>query len=161
MSRTVSAFLFLAALTTALAALSFALLTRGYPFGALGIERLDELASSATFIPLAALYALAGALLMLLPARSAGWVHANGATPLFNAAVVLFATIVGVQLARLAFGNRNALMPLVDWQFVFAAAIVAAHLALDALRRNVLLRTVAFAVFVVACLACLYWTFRL
>jgi hypothetical protein len=29
------------------------------------------------------------------------------------------------------------------------------------LRRNVLLRTVAFIVFVAAALACLYWTFRL
>lgn len=160
MSRTLTTFLFLMLATAALAALSFALLNKGYGFGALGVGRLDGLASSATFIPLAALYALAGAVLMLLPPRAAGWVHANAAMPLFMATIVLFATIAGVQLAKVAFGNRDALWVLADWRFVFAVAIMAAHLVLDALRRNVLLRTLGFAAFAAACLACLYWTFR-
>jgi len=160
MNRTISTFLTLLVMTAALTALSIALTQKGYGFGTLGLGRLDGLAGAATFVPLAALYALAGVLMVILPLRAAGWVHANGATPLFLASVLLLASIVGVQLARLAFGDRSALLGLADWQFVFAAGIVAAHLAIDTLRRNVLLRTIAFAAFVAASLACLYWTFR-
>jgi len=43
---------------------------------------------------------------------------------------------------------------------VFAAAIVGAHLAMNELRRNVLLRTLFFVVFIAAALACLFWTFQ-
>lgn len=161
MNRTIAAFLLCAVLTGLLAALSIVLRIKGYPFGDLGIARLDGLASAATFIPLAAIYAFAGLLMMILPLRAAGFVHANAATPVHSAALVLLATIVGVQAARLAFGSRDALWVLVDWQFAFAAAIVAAHLAMNALRRNVLLRTLFFVVFIAATLACLYWTFRL
>lgn len=161
MNRTVAAFLLVAVLTGLLAAASIAVENKGYAFGALGVARLDGLASAATFIPLAALYSFAAALMMILPLRAAGFVHANAATPVYSAALVLFATIVGVQIARFAFGNHAALWALADWQFVFAAAIVAAHLAMNALRRNVLLRTLFFVVFIAATLACLFWTFRL
>ncbi len=161
MNRTLAAFLLCAVLTGLLAALSIALRLKGYPFGDLGIARLDGLASSATFVPLAAIYAFAGVLMMILPLRAAGFVHANAAAPVHSAALVLLATIVGVQAARFAFGSRDALWVLVDWQFVFAAAIVAAHLAMNALRRNALLRTLFFVAFIAATLACLYWTFRL
>ena len=161
MNRTLAAFLLVAVLSGLLAALSIALTLKGYAFGNLGLARLDGVASAATFVPLAALYAFTGLMMMILPLRAAGFVHANGATPVYSAALVLFATIVGVQAARFGFGNRAALWVLVDWQFVFAAGIVAAHLAMNELRRNVLLRTVFFVVFVAATLACLYWTFRL
>ena len=67
----------------------------------------------------------------------------------------------GVQAARAAFGRHDALWTLVDWQFVFALAIVVAHLTMNELRRNVLLRTLFFVIFIAAALACLYWTFRL
>lgn len=161
MNRTASAFLLVATLTGLLVALSFALQIKGYGFGSLGVSRLDGVANSATFVPLAAIYAFSGALIMILPLGAAGMMHANGATPVYSTALVLLATIVGVQVARFAFGNDGALQVLLDWQFVFAAAIIAAHLSLNTLRRNALLRTLSFVGFVVAMLACLYWTFRL
>lgn len=161
MNRTLAAFLLVAVLTGMLAALSIALRIKGYPFGELGIARLDAIANATTFMPLAAIYAFAALLMMILPLRAAGFVHANGATPVYSAALVLLATIVGVQAARFAFGGRDALWVLADWRFVFAAAIVAAHLAMNELRRNVLLRTIFFVAFIAAALACLYWTFRL
>ena len=161
MNRTLAAFLLVAVLTCLLAVLSIAMETKRYAFAALGVARLDGLASAATFIPLAALYAFSAALMMVLPLRAAGFVHANAASPLWSAALVLLATIVGVQAARFAFGNAAALWVLADWQFLFAAAIVGAHLAMNELRRNVLLRTVFFVVFIAATLACLWWTFRL
>lgn len=160
MNRTASAFLLVAVLTGLLVALSFALRIKGYGFGTLGIERLDGLANAASFIPLAALYAFAAMLVTILPIRAAAVVHANGTTPIYSTALVLLATIVGVQVARFAFGNNSALWTLIDWQFIFAAGIIVAHLSLDTLRRNVLLRTLAFIGFTVATLACLYWTFR-
>lgn len=161
MNRTFAAFALVVVLTGLLAALGIALEAKGYRFGALGTARLDSLASAATFIPLAALYAFCAALMMALPLRAAGFVMANGATPVFSTALVLLATIVGVQLARLAFGSQGALWALADWQFVFAGAILAAHLAMNELRRNLLLRTLFFIAFIAATLACLYWTFRL
>lgn len=161
MARTASTFLLLTVLAGLLAALSIALRLKGYPFGALGEARLDGLASSASFIPLAALYAFCGMLMMILPLRAGGFVQANGAQPVFAATVLLFATILGVQLARFGLGRRDALWVLVDWKFVFAAAIVAVDLVLDELHRNVLLRTLFFVLFLVATLACLYWTFTL
>ncbi|MFC5585901.1 hypothetical protein ACFPOD_12335 [Nitratireductor kimnyeongensis] len=160
MNRTASAFLLVAVLTGSLVALGFALQIKGYGVGNLGNERLDGLASASSFVPLAALYALAAMLVTILPIRAAAMVHSSGTTPLYLAAIVLFATIVGVQGARLAFGNTEALRALLDWQFLFVAGIVAAHLSLDTLRRNVLLRTLAFIGFGLSTLACLYWTFR-
>jgi hypothetical protein len=161
MNRALAAFLTVFVLTGVLATLSIAVRIKGYPLGGLGEARLDALASAATFIPLAALYAFSAALLMVLPLRAAAFVLATGTSPLHIAAVVLLASIAGVQAARLGFGDMKALTDLLDWQFVFAAAIVGAHAALNPLRRNVLTRTLAFAAFVAATLACLYWTFRL
>mgnify|MGYP001180878684 CR=1 FL=1 len=161
MNRTASAFLLVTLLTGLLAALSIAVEIKGYAFGALGTARLDGLANAATFIPLAAIYAFSAVLMMLLPLRAAGFVMANAATPVYSAGLVLLATIVGVQAARFAFGNYGALRVLLDWQFLFAFGIIAAHLSMNALRRNVLLRTIFLVVFVAATLACLYWTFRL
>lgn len=161
MNRTASAFLLVAVLTALLTALSFALQIKGYGFGSLGVSRLDGLASSATFIPLAAIYALSAALIMIVPLGTAGLIHLNGATPVYSTSLVLLATIVGVQVTRFAFGNDGALEVLLDWQFIFAAAIIVAHLSLNTLRRNALLRTLSFVGFLVATLACLYWTFRL
>lgn len=161
MNRTAAAFLLIAVLTGLLAALSIAVELKGYPFGALGVARLDGLAGARTFVPLAAIYAFAAMLMMILPLRAAGFVMANAAVPVFSATLVFLATIVAVQAARFAFGNSGALRALLDWQFLFAGAIVAAHLAMNELRRNVLLRTLFFVVFTAATLACLYWTFRL
>lgn len=160
MNRTAAAFLLIAVMTGLLAALSIAIELKGYAFGALGIARLDGLANASSFVPLAALYAFAAMLMMLLPLRPAGLVMANAAMPVFSVALVLLATIVGVQAARFGFGNHRALLVLIDWQFIFAGAIIAAHLGMNELRRNVLLRTIFFALFLVATLACLYWTFR-
>ena len=161
MNRAMTTFIVIAVLTALLAALSFAIRIRGYPFGTLGIERLDGIANAAIFVPVAALYAFAAMLMMIAPARAAGFVHANAAAPLWFMALALLATIVGLQAARLAFGDRGALPALLDWRFLFAAGVVAAHLVLDELRRNILLRTIFFIVFLAATLACLYWTFRL
>jgi len=161
MNRTVTAFLVVTVLTALLAALSFAIRVKGYPFGTLGIERLDAIASAVTFIPIAALYAFTAMLMMILPVRAAGFFYANAASPIWSAAIVLLAAIVGLQVARLAFGSRDAVWALLDWRFLFAAAVIGTHLVLDRLRRDILLRTLFFAVFLVATLACLYWTFRL
>lgn len=161
MSKTASAFFMVLVITGLLAALSIALVTKGYAFGNLGLGRLDSLANAATFIPLAAIYSFAAMLMMILPLRAAGSVHAHAATPVYSTALVLLATIIGVQVARFAFGNYNALRVLLDWQFIFAAAIVVAHIMMNTLRHNVLLRTLFFVVFIVTTLACLYWTFRL
>lgn len=161
MSRTAYAFLLILVMAGALCALSIALDQKGYDFGALGVGRLDGLADAATFVPLAAIYAFSAVLMLILPLRAAGFVHAHGAVPVYSATLVLFATIVGVQAARFGFGDRDALWRLVDWQFVFAAAIVAAHLLMSDLRRDLLLRSVSLAAFAAATLACLYWTFRL
>ena len=160
MNRTISAFSVVAVLTGLLMALGFGLQIKGYGFGALGNERLDGLAGSASFIPLAAIYALAAMLIMIAPLRMAGLVHAYGAVPLYSCALVLFAAITGVQAARFAFGQTDALWVLVDWQFIFALAILAVHIGLDTLRRNLLLRTLSFIAFAAATLACLYWTFQ-
>lgn len=160
MNRTATSFLLLALLTGLLVALSFALQIKGYGFGELGISRLDDLAGATIFLPLAAIYSLAGLLIMILPLRAAGFVHANSAIPIYSASLVLLATLVGVQVTRFAFGNDNAIWALGDWRYLFAAAIIGAHLALDMLRRNMLLRTLSFIGFVLATLACLYWTFE-
>lgn len=147
-------------LTVLLAALSIAVRSKAI-HGAIGLSRLDALAGAATFVPLAALYAFAAMLIVLAPARAAGFMYANAASPIFSASVVLLAAIVGLQVARAAFGSIAALGMFLDWQFGFAAAILIAHQLLDAFRRNVLTRTLGFVLFVVATLACLYWSFRL
>lgn len=161
MAKIISTFALIAVLTALLAALSLALARHGYPFGSLGLARLEGLASSAAFIPLAAIYFLAAALLMILPLRAASFVLVAGADKLFFAVIALFATIAGGLAARAAFGQVQALWALWDWQFGFVAVVVATHLFLNEVRRNMLLRTLAMILFVAAALACLYWSFRL
>lgn len=160
MRQTIPALLAVVVIAALLAALSIVVRIKGYPHGALGLGRLDGLASAATFVPLAALYAFAAALIVIAPIRAAGFLHANAASPVHVTSVVLLGSILGVQLARLAFGNSGALRALIDWQFVFAGGIIAAHQTLDAFRLNLLLRTVGLILFVAATLLCLYWTFR-
>lgn len=160
MNRLPSIVLTVFAMTVLLAVLSIAVEQKGYAFGALGIARLDSAASAATFIPLAALYAAAATLMMLLPLRAAGFIYANAASPLHAATLILLATILGVQAARFAYGDRGALWVLVDWQFAFAAVLIVAHAFMNQLRGNVLMRTLFFIVFLAATAACLFWTFR-
>jgi hypothetical protein len=160
MAKSVSTFILVTVLTALLMALSLAVMRHGDPFGALGMRRLDGLASAATFIPLAALYFFGVALLMILPLRAASFVLVNGVETIYLAVVVLFATIVGCLVARMAFGQFTAYRALLDWQFVFVLAVLVCHAILNELRRNVLLRTLALVASVAATLACLFWTFR-
>jgi hypothetical protein len=160
MAKSVSTFILVTVLTALLMALSIAVMRHGDPFGALGMRRLDGLASAATFIPLAALYFFGVALLMILPLRAASFVLVNGVETIYLAVVVLFATIVGCLVARMAFGQFTAYRALLDWQFVFVLAVLICHAILNELRRNVLLRTLALVASVAATLACLFWTFR-
>jgi len=160
MTKSVSTFILVTVLTALLMALSIAVMRHGDPFGALGMRRLDGLASAATFIPLAALYFFGVALLMILPLRAASFVLVNGVETIYLAVVVLFATIVGCLVARMAFGQFTAYRALLDWQFVFVLAVLVCHAILNELRRNVLLRTLALVASVAATLACLFWTFR-
>ena len=161
MAKSVSTFILVTVLTALLMALSIAVMRHGDPFGALGMRRLDGLASAATFIPLAALYFFGVALLMILPLRAASFVLVNGVETVYLAVVVLFATIVGCLVARMAFGQFTAYRALLDWQFMFVLAVLICHAILNELRRNVLLRTLALVASVAATLACLFWTFRL
>src|SRR5690606_1613598 len=101
--HTLTAFLVVFLLTVLLAALCFAVSLKGYPHGATGIARLDSIANAATFVPIAALYAFAGMLIVLSPARAAGFLYANAASPIYLASIVLLASIVGLQAARFAF----------------------------------------------------------
>jgi hypothetical protein len=125
------------------------------------MRRLDNLASAASFIPLAAIYFFGVALLMILPLRAASFVLVNGVETIHLAVVALFATIVGCLVARMAFGQANAYHTLIDWQFVFVLAVVACHAILNELRRNILLRSLALVGSVAATLACLFWSFRI
>jgi hypothetical protein len=160
MTRTISTFLLITILTAALAALSLFASQKGYPQGALGLDRLDSLANAATFIPLAAIYFFSATLLMILPMRAASFVLVNASDAMFWTAVALLATIPGVLGARAAFGQTSALWAMVDWQLVFAFVVIGCHFILNELRRNILLRSLGFVGFVAATLACLYWTFR-
>jgi hypothetical protein len=160
MAKSVSTFILVTVLTALLMALSIAVMRHGDPFGALGMKRLDGLAGAATFIPLAALYFFGVALLMILPLRAASFILVNGVETVYLAVIVLFATIVGCLVARMAFGQFTAYRALLDWQFVFVLAVLVCHAILNELRRNVLLRTLALVASVAATLACLFWTFR-
>ena len=160
MAKAVSTFALVAVLTAALAAMSILVTQKGYSEGAIGLSRLDGLANATTFIPLAAIYFFSGMLLMVLPMRAASFVLVNATDTLFLTTIALLATILGVLVARAAFGQTGALWALADWRFVFAAAVIACHFILDELRRNVLLRSIAFAAFIAATVLCLFWTFR-
>lgn len=160
MTKAVSTAVLVALLTAALAALCLFASRQGYPQGALGLRRLDDLATAATFIPLAALYAFSGLLLMVLPMQAAAFVFFNATEAVFRTVLVLFGTIVGVLIARALFGQTSVLWSLLDWRFGFALAVVACHFAMNDLGRNSLLRALGFAGFLAATLLCLFWTFR-
>lgn len=159
MSRALTAFGFITVLSGLLMALSIAVARHGYPHGAIGMRRLDEIADAVTFVPLAAVYFFAAMLIMILPIRAAGAVLLNASEILFWTVIALFASIVGTLVARWAFGQSGALWALLNWRFLFAAAIVGCHLTMDSFRRNILLRSLFFVVFGAATLACLFWSF--
>lgn len=159
MNRTLATFALVTVLTGMLMALSIVVGRHGYPFGPLGVRRLDGLANAATFIPIAALYFFSAMLMMVLPIRAAGLVLKNAADPLFWTAVILFSTIVGTVIAQWVFGQGDAIWVLWNWRFLFIAAIVACHLGINELRRNILLRSLSLAIFAAATLVCLFWTF--
>jgi hypothetical protein len=161
MSRALTSFALIAILSGLLAALCLAVARHGYPFGAIGTQRLGELADAASFLPLAAIYFFSAMLMMVLPIRAAGMVLTHAADTLFWVSVALFAAIVGTLSARWAFGQGDALWSLWNWRFLFVAAIVACHLYINELRRNVLMRSLFVVVFAAATLACLFWTFKI
>lgn len=160
MSKAISTFILSALLAAVLTALSLSLVKYGHSFGATGVERLDSIATPTGFIALAAIYFLAAALMMILPIRAAGFVFANAADTIFWATIMLFAAIVGYLLTRWAFGQTNSIWALLNWRFLFAAAIVLCHFGMNEFRRNALTRSLFFVVFIASTLACLFWSFR-
>lgn len=161
MSRALTSFALVAVLSALLMALSLAVARHGYPFGVTGMKRLDGIADAATFIPLAAIYFFSAMLMMVLPIRAASIVLTNAADALFWTVIVLFAIIIGCLVARWVFGQHDVLWALLNWRFLFAAAIVGCHIVMNDLRRNVLLRSLFFVIFAAATLACLFWSFML
>jgi len=161
MSKALTTFALVAVFTALLMALSLAVARHGYPYGAIGVKRLDDIADAGTFIPLAAVYFFSALLMMILPIRAASIVLTNAADALFWTTIALFAAIVGCLVARWAFDRIGVLGALLNWRFLFVAAIVAAHLTVNELRRNVLLRSLFFVIFAVATLACLFWSFAI
>ncbi|ESW96684.1 hypothetical protein X769_27555 [Mesorhizobium sp. LSJC268A00] len=159
MSKALITFALVAVLTALLMALSLAVARHGYPYGAIGVRRLDGIADAGSFLPLAAVYFFGAMLMMILPIRAAGIVLTHAADALFWAVIALFATIVGCLVARWAFGQSSVLWALLNWRFLFAAAIVGSHFTMNELRRNILLRSLFFVIFAAATLACLFWTF--
>jgi len=159
MSKALTSFALVAVLTALLMALSLAVARHGYPYGVTGVKRLDGIADAGSFIPLAAVYFFSAMLMMILPIRAAGVVLTNAADVIFWATIALFATIVGCLVTRWAFGQSGALWALLNWRFLFVAAIVGCHFIMNELRRNILLRSLFLVVFAVATLACLFWSF--
>ena len=159
MSKALSTFALVAVFTALLMALSLAVARHGYPYGAIGVRRLDGIADAGSFLPLAAVYFFSAMLMMILPIRAAGVVLTNAADVIFWATIALFATIVGCLVTRWAFGQSGALWALLNWRFLFVAAIVGCHFIMNELRRNILLRSLFLVVFAVATLACLFWSF--
>lgn len=159
MSKALTSFALVAVLTALLMALSLAVARHGYPYGVTGVQRLDGIADAGSFIPLAAVYFFSAMLMMILPIRAAGVVLTNAADVIFWATIALFATIVGCLVTRWAFGQSGALWALVNWRFLFVAAIVGCYFIMNELRRNILLRSLFFVVFAIATLACLFWSF--
>ncbi len=159
MSKALSTFALVAVFTALLMALSLAVARHGYPYGAIGVRRLDGIADAGSFLPLAAVYFFSAMLMMILPIRAAGIVLTHAADALFWAVIALLATIVGCLVARWAFGQSSVLWALVNWRFLFAAAIVGSHFTMNELRRNILLRSLFFVIFAAATLACLFWSF--
>lgn len=161
MQKTLFTALITALIAATLAAACLYLAQKGYPFAAAGLRRLDGIGGASTFPPLAALYFAAAALMMLLPLRAAAFVLNHAGDMLFWTIVALVGAIFGVLAARMAFGQTAALSAFLDLRYLSVAAVVGAHFALDSVRRNILLRTVFFVVFLAACAAALVWSFRL
>lgn len=159
MSKALGTFALVTVLSALLMALSLAVARHGYPQGAFGVKRLDGIADAGSFLAIAAIYFFSAMLMMILPIRAAGVVLTHAADAIFWATIALFATIVGSLLARWAFGQSGVLSALLNWRFLFVVAIVAAHLAMNDLRRNILLRSLFFVIFAGATLACLFWSF--
>ncbi|TIU17671.1 MAG: hypothetical protein E5W49_19485 [Mesorhizobium sp.] len=160
MSKALTSFALVAILTALLMALSLAVARHGYPYGAIGAKRLDDVADAGTFIPLASVYFFS-ALLMILPIRAASFVLTNAADAIFWTVIVLFAAIIGCLAARWAFDRGNILPALLNWRFLFVAAVVGCHLFMNELRRNILLRSLFFVIFAAATLASLFWSFAI
>lgn len=161
MSKALTTFALVAVLTALLMALSLAVARHGYPYGVIGVKRLDGIADAGTFIPLAAAFFFSALLMMILPIRAASIVLLHAADAIFWTVIVLLATIVGGLLARWVFGQGSALLALLNWRFMFAVAVVGCHFVMNELRRNVLLRSLFFVIFAAATVACLFWSFTL
>lgn len=161
MSKALTSFALVAVLAALLMALSLAVARHGYPYGAIGARRLDGIADPGTFIALAAVYFFSALLMMVLPIRAAGIVLIHAADALFWTVIVLLAAIVGGLVARWAFGQGGVLWTLLNWRFLFAAAVIGCHFVMNELRRNVLLRSLFFVIFAAATVACLFWSFTL
>ncbi|AZO10075.1 MULTISPECIES: hypothetical protein [unclassified Mesorhizobium] len=161
MSKALGTFALVTVLSALLMALSLAVARHGYPYGAFGMKRLDGIAEAGSFLAIAAIYFFSALLMMILPIRAAGIVLTHAADAIFWATIVLFSTIVGSLLARWAFGQHDAVWTLVNWRFLFVAAIAGAHLTMNELRRNILLRSLFFVIFAAATLACLFWSFSI
>src|SRR5437868_6947006 len=127
MTKALSTVILVTLLTAALAAVSLLASRQGYPQGAMGLRRLDDLATAAAFIPLAAIYCFSGLLLMILPMRAAAFVFYNATEAVFWTILALFGTIAGVLIARAAFGQTSVLWSLADWRFALAFAVVGGH----------------------------------
>ncbi|OBQ77205.1 MULTISPECIES: hypothetical protein [unclassified Mesorhizobium] len=161
MSKALGTFALVTVLSALLMALSLAVARHGYPQGAFGVKRLDGIADAGSFLAIAAIYFFSALLMMILPIRAAGVVLTHAADAIFWATIVLFAAIVGSLLARWALGQREVPWTILNWRFLFVPAIVGAHLAMNELRRNILLRSLFFVIFAAATLACLFWSFSL
>lgn len=161
MSRALASFTFIAVMSGLLMALSLAVARHGYPFGAVGVKRLDGIADAGAFLPLAAIYFFAALLMMILPIRAAGFVLRHAADPVFWAVIVLFAAIVGCVVARWFFDQSGALWELWNWRLLFVGVVAGCHLVMNELRRNILLRSLFFVAFGAATIACLFWSFSL
>src|SRR5205807_2048445 len=83
------AFALVAVLTALLMALSLAVARHGYPYGAIGVRRLDGIADAGTFIPLAAVFFFSALLMMILPIRAASIVLTHAADAIFWTVIVL------------------------------------------------------------------------
>ena len=159
MSKALGTFALVTLLSGLLMALSLAVARHGYPYGVFGVKRLDGIADAGAFVAIAAIYFFSAMLMMILPIRAAGVVLTHAADAIFWAAIVLFATIVGSLAAKWAFGQHEVIRELLNWRFLFVAAVAAAHLTMNELRRNILLRSLFFVIFAAATLACLFWSF--
>ncbi|OBQ94994.1 hypothetical protein [Mesorhizobium sp. AA23] len=159
MSKALGTFALVTVLSALLMALSLAVAKHGYPQGAFVVKRLDGIADAGSFLAIAAIYSFSALLMLILPIRAAGVVLTHAADAIFWATIVLFAAIVGSLLARWALGQREVPWTLLNWRFLFVPAIVGAHLAMNELRRNILLRSLFFVIFAAATLACLFWSF--